>query len=74
MEGTWPERFGFESLKHYRTTKRPEIYANYEGLITSKDEKWYKMRSLANPILMQPKTVKAYTPQIDEIAQEFVEM
>ena len=74
VEGTWPERIGFDTLKHYRLNKRPDIYDEYEGLITSQDVKWHKMRTIANPILMQPKVVKLYTSQVDKISSEFVEM
>lgn len=74
VEGTWPERMGFDTLRHYRLKKRPDIYDEYEGLITSQDEKWHRMRTIANPILMQPKVVKLYTSQVDKISSEFVEM
>jgi hypothetical protein len=32
------------------------------------------MRSIANPILMQPKIMKKYTTQVDDIAKEFIEL
>lgn len=74
VEGTWPERMGFDSLKYYRLNKRPDIYGEYEGLITSQGEKWHTMRTIANPIIMQPKVIKLYTSQVDKISSEFVEM
>jgi cytochrome P450 family 12 len=65
---------GFESLKYYKQTVRPDIYGEYEGLFTAQEEKWHSMRTIANPILLQPKIVKRYTSQIDDIAKEFVDM
>lgn len=65
---------GFDTLKYYKTKIRPDIYGKYEGLFTAQEEKWHNMRTIANPILLQPKIVKRYTTQVDEIAQEFVDM
>lgn len=42
-------------------------------LFFSQGESWSSLRSIANPVMMQPKTVKLYVPIIDEIAREFVE-
>ncbi|KAL7041072.1 hypothetical protein ACKWTF_000617 [Chironomus riparius] len=73
-EGTWPVRTGLDSLEYYRDTKRPEIYKDLGSLFVSHGEKWSNMRSIANPILMQPKTIKKYTTQVDDIAKEFIEL
>ncbi|KAG5671495.1 hypothetical protein PVAND_001689 [Polypedilum vanderplanki] len=73
-EGIWPVRFGIETLKHYRETMRPEIYTEFGSLGTSDGQKWQTTRTIVNPIMMQPKTVKFYTQQIDEIAKELVEI
>lgn len=32
------------------------------------------MRSIVNPVMMKPTTVKLYVPQVDEIAKEFIDM
>jgi hypothetical protein len=32
------------------------------------------MRTLVNPVMLKPATVKLYVPQVDEIAKEFVHM
>jgi len=61
-------------LTYYRETKRQEIYKDLGSLFASQGEKWSNMRSIANPILMQPKAIKRYMTQIDEIAKEFVEL
>ncbi|XP_070500423.1 cytochrome P450 CYP12A2-like [Chironomus tepperi] len=73
-EGNWPVRTGLDSLEYYRDTKRPEIYKDLGSLFVSHGEKWSSMRSIANPILMQPKTIKKYTTQVDDIAKEFIEV
>ena len=33
---------------------------------------WYQTRTIANPVLMQPKTVRLYVTKIEEIADEFI--
>jgi cytochrome P450 len=67
-------RIGIDTLTYYRETKRPEIYKDLGSLFASQGEKWSHMRTIANPILMQPKTIKRYTAQIDDIAKEFIEV
>lgn len=37
-------------------------------------EAWWKMRTIVNPVMMKPTTVKLYVPQVDEIAKEFLDM
>lgn len=63
-----------ETLNFYRKEKRPDIYGEYVGLITSQGEEWRDMRSIVNPIMMKPLNVKVYCSQVDEIAKEFVEL
>jgi len=65
---------GLDSLRYYKETKRPELYKDLGSLFASNGEKWSNMRTIANPILMQPKTTKRYLTQIDDIAKEFVEL
>jgi cytochrome P450 family 12 len=36
-------------------------------------EEWHKMRSVVNPILMQPRFVKNYIPTIDGIVNDFMQ-
>lgn len=72
-EGQWPIRRGLDTFSHYRQNVRPDVYKNMDGLISGQGQAWATMRSKANPILLPPKTVNAYIPQIDEIALEFVD-
>ena len=74
VEGSWPVRYGLETLEFYRDTKRQEIYRNQGNILIARGEKWSQMRSIANPILMQPKTIKGYLTPIDDIAKEFVKL
>lgn len=37
-------------------------------------ESWQKLRTIANPVMLQPKIVRLYVRPVDEIAQEFIEM
>uniref|UniRef100_A0A182IJQ1 Uncharacterized protein n=1 Tax=Anopheles atroparvus TaxID=41427 RepID=A0A182IJQ1_ANOAO len=71
-EGHWPVRPGFESFAYYRQKERPEIFGGMGGLVTEHGEKWQKMRTIVNPVLMQPKTIKLYVDQVDEVAREFM--
>lgn len=73
-EGQWPVRMGLETLAHYRKNIRPEIYKEQGGLFAEQGESWQKMRTLANPIMLQPRIIKLYCKQVDEVAKEFVGM
>jgi cytochrome P450 family 12 len=46
----------------------------FKNFIHRHDEDWYKLRTLVNPVLLKPKTMKLYIPQVDEIAQDFIKM
>lgn len=74
MEGVWPVRIGLDSLTYYRTEKRPDIYKEYLGLFPTQGKPWHDMRTIANPIMMQPKTIKLYCDQVDEVAKDFVQL
>lgn len=71
-EGAWPERRGLDSIVHYRKRVRPELFKNASGLVSEQGQAWAVMRHKVNPVMLQPKTVKSYIPQVDEIASEFL--
>uniref|UniRef100_A0A182S4Q2 Cytochrome P450 n=1 Tax=Anopheles funestus TaxID=62324 RepID=A0A182S4Q2_ANOFN len=71
-EGQWPIRRSFDTMTYYRLKIRPEIFGEMGGLVTSQGELWQKMRSISNPVLMHPKTVKVYLEQVDEVCREFM--
>ncbi|XP_045533908.1 cytochrome P450 CYP12A2 [Papilio machaon] len=75
-ENFMPKRPGFVSLEHYRKVykkEKGEIIPEITGLGSDHGEAWKTLRSVVNPILMQPKTIKLYAATIDEIACEMVE-
>uniref|UniRef100_A0A182M3X7 Cytochrome P450 n=1 Tax=Anopheles culicifacies TaxID=139723 RepID=A0A182M3X7_9DIPT len=71
-EGQRPVRRSFDTMTYYRQQIRPEIFGDMGGLVTSQGELWQKMRSISNPVLMHPKTVKVYLEQVDEVCREFM--
>lgn len=74
-EGPLPLRQqGFESMAHFRDHYRQDIFGEVTGLLTDQGPPWGKLRSTVNPVMLQPKTVKLYIPQVDEVALEFLEL
>lgn len=73
-EGIWPSRRGLETFVHYRKQIRPDVFKDMGGLLTEQGKAWGTLRSKVNPVMLQPKTVRSYIPQVDEIACEFVEL
>lgn len=71
-EGQWPIRRGFDSFAYYRQKVRPDIFGETGGLVTEHGEKWQKVRTIVNPVMMQPKTIKLYVDEVDKIAREFM--
>lgn len=71
-EGMWPERRGLDSVAYYRKHVRPDVFKNVSGLVSEHGQAWATMRHKVNPVMLQPKTVKSYIPQVDEIATEFL--
>ncbi|XP_053673839.1 cytochrome P450 CYP12A2-like [Anopheles nili] len=71
-EGAWPRRTGMDSFVYYRKQQRPEYFHGYGGLLAEQGEDWQKMRTIVNPIMMQPKIIKLYIDKVDAIAQEFM--
>uniref|UniRef100_A0A182ISW4 Uncharacterized protein n=1 Tax=Anopheles atroparvus TaxID=41427 RepID=A0A182ISW4_ANOAO len=64
-EGTWPVRRGMDSMTYYRQKVRPEVFGEMGGLVSEQGESWQKMRTIVNPVMMQPKTIKLYIDQVD---------
>lgn len=71
-EGPLPVRRGLETFNYYRKKVRPEIFGDVGGLLSEDGDKWWDIRSKANPVLLQPKTVKMYVEKVDQVAQEFI--
>ncbi|XP_049548242.1 uncharacterized protein LOC125959463 [Anopheles darlingi] len=73
-EGTWPVRRGLDTMAYYRQKLRPEVFGEMGGLVTEQGESWQKMRTIVNPVMMQPKTMRLYVDKVDEVAREFLEI
>ncbi|CAK1578093.1 unnamed protein product [Parnassius mnemosyne] len=73
-ENNSPKRPGFMSLEYYRkVVKRKKGHSDkYTGLITDHGQEWRELRSAINPIMLQPKSIKAYNEALDEVAQDMV--
>ncbi|CAD7077467.1 unnamed protein product [Hermetia illucens] len=70
-EGVWPVRSGLDTVIHYRKKVRPDIFFS-GGLTIEQGKEWAEFRTAANPVMMQPKIVKLYVPQIDKFVDEFM--
>lgn len=73
-DGMYPERNALNTLQYYRKTVRPDIYGEFGGLISEQGESWHKFRSLVNPIVVKPQTIKLYLPQVDDIVKDFIKV
>nr|XP_019551560.2 LOW QUALITY PROTEIN: cytochrome P450 CYP12A2-like [Aedes albopictus] len=71
-EGQWPTRRGMDTFVHYRKEVRPEVFKGVGGLVTEQGESWQKFRTIVNPVLLQPKTVRLYVDKLDEVTREFM--
>uniref|UniRef100_A0A182PZ57 Uncharacterized protein n=1 Tax=Anopheles epiroticus TaxID=199890 RepID=A0A182PZ57_9DIPT len=71
-EGAWPIRRSSETLAYYRQRVRPEVFGELSGLITAQGEAWQKVRTIVNPVMMQPKIIRLYVDQVDAVAREFM--
>uniref|UniRef100_A0A2M3Z9P0 Putative cytochrome n=1 Tax=Anopheles braziliensis TaxID=58242 RepID=A0A2M3Z9P0_9DIPT len=71
-EGVWPRRTGMDAFVYYRKEQRPEYFKGYGGLLAEQGEAWHKMRTIVNPIMMQPKIIKLYIDKVDEVARQFI--
>ncbi|XP_037921785.1 probable cytochrome P450 12a5, mitochondrial isoform X2 [Hermetia illucens] len=70
-EGVWPVRPSLETVAYYRKKVRPDIFST-GGLGVEQGKEWAEFRTAVNPVMMQPKIVKQYIPQIDKFMDEFI--
>ncbi|EAA12388.2 AGAP008022-PA [Anopheles gambiae str. PEST] len=71
-EGAWPIRRSSATLSYYREKVRPEVFGELSGLITTQGETWQQLRTIVNPVMMQPKIIRLYVDQVDAVAREFM--
>uniref|UniRef100_A0A336M4C2 CSON005232 protein n=1 Tax=Culicoides sonorensis TaxID=179676 RepID=A0A336M4C2_CULSO len=69
-EGAWPERKIFPTVDYFRLEYAP----NTAGLLNFQGKKWHEIRTILNPIMMQPNAVNTYIPKIDELTQELIKI
>ncbi len=44
-----------------------------QGLLTSREDEWYQFRSKVQQPMLRPKSTLRYTPELEDIALEFIE-
>ncbi|KAL7045081.1 hypothetical protein ACKWTF_002150 [Chironomus riparius] len=72
-ESKKPYRYSFEPMKYFREKIRPDVYGGEYGSIASEHgDRWYKIRTLVNPVMLQPKMVQRYTESINAITLDFI--
>ncbi|XP_037815903.1 cytochrome P450 CYP12A2-like isoform X2 [Lucilia sericata] len=72
-EGTWPKRPGLLTLNYHRRIYRADFFQGVLGLLATHGIKWCSLRSMINPVLMQPKTIRLYLSKMSKVNKEFVE-
>ncbi|SPP87662.1 blast:Probable cytochrome P450 12a4%2C mitochondrial [Drosophila guanche] len=71
-EGSWPDRPAFHTVAYHRQTHRKDYFQGVEGVAPTKGKAWFDFRSIVNPVLMQPKSVRTYFKKVSQVNQEFV--
>ncbi|CAG9837179.1 unnamed protein product [Diabrotica balteata] len=72
--GPFPSRLIMDCMYYYRKKVRKDLYKGNVGLTFINGEEWYKLRTIVNPILMQPKTVQQYTTRMDGVAKDLMKL
>ncbi|CAG9837182.1 unnamed protein product [Diabrotica balteata] len=72
--GPFPSRFIMDAIFHYRRKLRKDFFKGNLGLALLQGEEWHKLRTIVNPILMQPKTVQQYTTRMDGVAKDLMKL
>ncbi|XP_050362999.1 cytochrome P450 CYP12A2-like [Nymphalis io] len=70
-----PARPGFQSLEYFKkhhSKKKYAVFNESTGLLTEHGETWRKFRSVVNPALLQPKSIKLYRDILTEVAEDMV--
>ena len=62
---------GFDALRYVRGTD-PMTNQGAAGLLTSNGEDWSSFRSKIQQPMLRPKSTLRYTPDLEEIAEEFI--
>ncbi|XP_077527288.1 putative cytochrome P450 12a5, mitochondrial [Haemaphysalis longicornis] len=71
-EGRTPYRVGALPIKLYHTD-RPDYFAN-AGILNAQGEVWRRIRTMAQPCTIRPRTIQAYTEAMGQIADDTVSL
>ncbi|KAH8234977.1 hypothetical protein KR032_007006, partial [Drosophila birchii] len=71
-EGQWPRRDGADPVLHYRDNRPDGFFKDCVGLFSNGAE-WAKMRSAANPVLMQQRNVAVYLKPMQRVNRQFIQ-
>ncbi|XP_017037604.1 probable cytochrome P450 12c1, mitochondrial [Drosophila kikkawai] len=71
-EGQWPVRGGAEPVLHYRENRPDGFFKDCVGLF-SNGPQWGKLRSSANPVLMQHRNVAVYLKPMQRVNRQFIQ-
>ncbi|RXN33522.1 cytochrome P450 27C1-like protein [Labeo rohita] len=67
-EGVTPQRGNMESWKEYR-----DLRGRSTGLISAEGDEWLKMRSVLRQLIMRPKDVTVFSPDVNAVVADLVE-
>ncbi|XP_077527914.1 putative cytochrome P450 12a5, mitochondrial [Haemaphysalis longicornis] len=71
-EGRTPYRVGALPFKLYHT-ERPDYFAN-AGILNCQGEEWRRIRTMAQPCTIRPRTIQAYAEAMGQIADDAVSL
>ncbi|XP_056606604.1 cytochrome P450 27C1 [Triplophysa dalaica] len=66
-EGVAPQRGNMESWKEYR-----DLRGRSTGLISAEGEEWLKMRSVLRQLIMRPRDVAVFAPDVNPVVEDLV--
>ncbi len=74
QEGRYPMRSGaFDHIKMWRQS-RPDLFPDLTSLLLEDGERWHRIRSIVQQDMMRPKSALYYVGQIEQVAEEFVNL
>ncbi|XP_022216791.1 probable cytochrome P450 12c1, mitochondrial [Drosophila obscura] len=71
-EGQWPVRGGADPVLHYRANRKDGFFKDCVGLFSNGPE-WGRLRSAANPVLMQHRNVDLYLEPMQRVNTQFID-
>ncbi|XP_017139100.1 probable cytochrome P450 12c1, mitochondrial [Drosophila miranda] len=71
-EGQWPVRGGADPVLHYRANRKDGFFKDCVGL-SSNGPEWGRLRSAANPVLMQHRNANLYLEPMQRVNNQFID-